>query len=191
MLVLHVDVEVVSIASVARYTHVAGIQVEQATLAFAGNGLREKHIPAQAIIQSQRGGNSPLILAIEEPPLLPLGGGGVLNDGAKEVFNIAQRKGGEAYTLATRAGGDRTRKLKLPGKQVVIVDADEVVERPTNVSAKADVVVANGVRPVVHPLILTFYLIVFLGGGAIGDDIATVHPVGRDRDLKLRQPTGE
>ena len=96
--VLHVDVEVVSIASVARYTHVAGIQVEQAALAFAGNGFGDTRIPAQAVVQGQGRGNSPLVLSIEEPPLLPLGSGGVLNDGAKESVDITQQKRGEAYT---------------------------------------------------------------------------------------------
>ena len=93
--------------------------------------------------------------------------------------------------MAARAGGDRGRKLKLPGEQVAIVDTDQVVQRATNVSAEADVVVANGVRPVVHPLILALYLVVFLGRGSIGDGIATIHSVCRDKDFKLRQPTGE
>src|ERR1700749_4958702 len=111
MLVLHVDVEVVSKASVARYTDIAGIQVEQASLAFAGDGLREIQIPAQAIVQGQCRCHAPLVLSIKEPPLLPLGGGGVLNDGTKESIHIAQCEGGEAYALATRTGGDRSRKL--------------------------------------------------------------------------------
>ena len=42
MLVLHIDVEVVPIGSIAGYTHIAGIQVEQAALALSGNGFREK-----------------------------------------------------------------------------------------------------------------------------------------------------
>src|SRR5580658_1702692 len=185
MCVFHIDVEVVSIRTISRDTDIAGIQVEQAALAFAGNGFGEVQIPAQAIVQGQLLGNSPLVLSVKEPPLLPLGGGSILKDGAEEIIDIAQQECGEAYALACRAGGDRLRKLKLPGKQVVVIYANQVIQRPTNVSAKADVVVANGMRPVVHPLKLALDLVIFMGSGSKGDQITAVDSIRGNRDVEL------
>src|ERR1700743_3447774 len=103
MQIVHVNVQAVVPGAITCNANVARVQIQQATIALSVHTFRERQLPTQSIVECQVMSSGALILAIEEPPSLPLGRIQVCVHTLEEVGDIAERKRGEAQPRTDRA----------------------------------------------------------------------------------------
>ena len=148
-------VEVVVNTAFAGDTDGSGAQIEQAAITLAIHGLGEIDVPAQAVTYNQLWGDTPGVLAIEEPAFLPFSRSGVGADVAGEVGNVAQKESSQGHA-AGRIGSIALVKGQLAS--AVAVTGNAQIQGIADVCTELNGVVADDAGPVVDELILVFAL---------------------------------
>src|SRR5258708_19331900 len=64
----------------------------------AVNGFGEIDLPAQTVVKGELGGETPSVLAVEEPALLPFGSVQAAADETVEAGHIAKKEAGKIQT---------------------------------------------------------------------------------------------
>ena len=149
-----VSVTVFAITTDARNSNDSFIEIRESTLLLAINGFWKIDFPAQPVIEGQLRGHAPSVLAIEEPPLLPLGGVEARAHKAIKVGHIAEQERGQVKAAVSRVRRATGIEFQLTGA-VRIARHPEVL-RITNVCSELDLVIPLDARPVIHNLELIF-----------------------------------
>src|SRR6185437_1732024 len=147
------NVQISSPRTVSSDANIPGIQIQQTALAFSVHGLREIHVPADAIIHRQRVGSAPLVLGKEERAFLTFLCVGVLRLRSLERGHVAEDKGSEAKSgsqipvrIYTR--GPWRAKMEVAGTNIVVVQAHQVIHGVAKVGAEPDGVIPHLMSPV-------------------------------------------
>ena len=98
------DIAVRANPTIASHVDDALIQVSKTAVALGVDGFGEVNFPTQAVSERKFGADAPGILAIEEPPLLPLGGTQTHANVALERSDIPEKECGQRQAIGTGVG---------------------------------------------------------------------------------------